>query len=483
MNAIRARRGRIPIVFCSQSMSEPSAQSPATPHDGGGFKAACARHFRRIFTPRSVPPEQLPGIMVKHIYTGAMANVWATLIAGVFLVYFGNRIGITKFEWGIMSALGSWMLLTEVMSAGLTKQIGHRKLLWFLCVFADRGLRFDGILTALLLWRFGMPHAGVALIIFTAAATFLGAMANPPWFSWLADLIPEKQHGEFWGRRSAWISVAILCTLLPAALCIDRLPENLKLPVIICFFAIGTVLGFLDFFIHSTIPEPPMARLKDPGHRRHMMTPLHDREFRPFLVFSFCWTFATMIGAALFTVFILKDLGGDRNLFGTACATAGSYLVAATLTAKWTGTLIDRAGAKAVMRWGYISLAALPAAWFFFTPGNVLWVCGILNLVGGFSGSAAQNAFIQIQTRFPPAAHRAMYIAVSNCANYIAAGFAGLAAAFLAYWLEDWNWTPLGMRFGLLDVLAAVSLILRLHAALFLINPIRERSAAVAAAA
>ena len=464
-------------------MSALSDQCPAAPPDGGGFKAACERRIRRYFAQRSVSAGELPGIMVRHIYTGAMGNVWGTLMAGVFLVYFGNKIGMTKFEWGIMSAIGSWMLLSEVLSAGLTQQLGHRKLLWFLCVSADRSLRMAGILAALLLWRLGMPHAGIALVVFTSAATFLGAMGNPPWFSWLADLIPEKQHGEFWGRRSAWASVSIICTLLPAALCIDRIPENLKLPAVICFFAAATFIGLLDIILHGVIPEPPMARLKDPGHRRHMMTPLRDREFRPFLVFSFAWTFASTIGAALFTVFILKDLGCDRNLFGTVVATTGSYLVGATLTAKWTGTLIDRAGAKAVMRWGYLFWAILPAAWFFFTPGNVLWLCGILNFISGFSVSAALNAFMKIQTRFPPAAHRAMYIAVSNCANYIAAGCAGLAAALLARWLEGWTWTPLGVHFGLFDVLAAISLILRLYAALFLIKPIRERSAAVAAAA
>lgn len=33
--------------------------------------------------------------MRKHIYTGAMGNVWAHLISGIFFVYFGNAVGMT----------------------------------------------------------------------------------------------------------------------------------------------------------------------------------------------------------------------------------------------------------------------------------------------------------------------------------------------------------------------------------------------------
>ena len=461
-------------------MSASSDNSPGAPRNGG-FMAPYVTYVRAYFTQRSIHPDQLPEIMFKHIYTGAMGNIWGTLIAGVFLVYFGNKIGITKFEWGVMSAIVSLMLLMEVLSAGLTQRLGHRKLLWFLCATADRSLRFIGIMISLLLWHFGMPYAGPVLIMAIAIATCLGAMAGPPWLSWLTDLIPEKEHSEFWGRRSAWASLAILCTMLPAALFIDHLPENLKLTVTMWIFTIATVIGLLDLVIHGSIPEPAMARLKDRGYRQHLMTPLRDREFRPFLVFNFMWTFAAMVGATLFMVFIMKDLGGDKHLFGTALATTGAYLIGAVLFAKPAGILIDRAGAKVVMRWGYLFWAMIPVTWFFFTPGNVLWICGILNFVAGFGVAAAMNANMKIQTRYPPPAHRAMYIAVSNCANYTAAGLAGLVAALLAYWLEGWSWTTLGMHFVLFDVFAIISLILRLYAALFLIKPIRERPTVAAA--
>jgi len=455
--------------------ASPDDRTPPSQADEGLIEP-CVNYVRDYFTQRTIHPDQLPDIMFKHIYTGAMGNVWGTLIAGVFFVYFGNAIGLTKFEWGILSAVGSWVLLSEVLSAAITQRVGHRKLLWFICAFSDRSIRFMAIMASLLLWHMGWPHAGLVLVCSITLATCLGAMAGPPWLSWLADLIPEKEHGEFWGRRSAWVNLAVVCAMLPAALYMDRLPEATKLTVTIWIFALATVIGLLDLVIHGTIPEPKMTRPRDPHFFRQFLTPLRDRGFRPFLIFCFCWTFSVMIGATLLTVYIMEDLGGKRNLFGTSLATVGAYLLGGVLTARWTGALVDRWGPKAVMRWGYLFWALIPFSWFFLTPANVLWIIGAVNLVAGFFVTAAANGALKIQTRYPPPSHRAMYIAVSNCANYVAAGLAALVAAFMARQLEHWSWTLNHLTFTSLDVFAGVSLVLRVATANLFISGIREHS-------
>lgn len=457
-------------------MASPSDDKAAPASSSEGLIDPYVNYVRDYFTQRTIHPDQLPDIMFKHIYTGAMGNVWGTLIAGVFFVYFGNAIGLTKFEWGIMSAVGSWVLLSEVLAAAITQRLGHRKGLWLACALADRSIRFVAIMAALILWHMGWPHAGLVLVCSITLATCLGAMAGPPWLSWLADLIPEKEHGEFWGRRSAWVNVAVVCTMLPAAFYMDRLPENLKLHVTIWIFALATIIGLLDLVIHGTIPEPKMVRPKESDFFRQFLTPLRDRGFRPFLIFSFCWTFSAMVGATLITVYIMEDLGGKKNLFGTSLAMMGAYLVGGMLTARWTGALVDRWGPKRVMRMGYLFWAFIPLNWFFLTPASVLWVVGSVNFVAGFFVTAASNACLKIQTRYPPASHRAMYIAVSNCANYVAAGLAGLTAAIMAQHLEHWTWTLDRLTFTSLDIFAAVSLTLRVSTAILLIGPIREHS-------
>jgi hypothetical protein len=79
-------------------ISDKEAGSPARP--------ALARSlFDRYFARRIVYPTELPSIMRKHIYTGAMGRVWATLISGVLFVFFGEAIGLSPAQFGLMGGI------------------------------------------------------------------------------------------------------------------------------------------------------------------------------------------------------------------------------------------------------------------------------------------------------------------------------------------------------------------------------------------
>ena len=71
----------------------------------------------------------------------------------MFFTYYGMRIGLKPFHWGIMGAIVSWGLSAEILSARATHRFMRRKLIWFVCSFSDRTLRFLGILLSLWLWH------------------------------------------------------------------------------------------------------------------------------------------------------------------------------------------------------------------------------------------------------------------------------------------------------------------------------------------
>jgi len=71
------------------------------------------RAHRDYFALRIVHPDELPEIMTKHTYTGAMGSAYFALITGIFFVYFGNEIGLSRFQWGVMGSVGSVLLLAS----------------------------------------------------------------------------------------------------------------------------------------------------------------------------------------------------------------------------------------------------------------------------------------------------------------------------------------------------------------------------------
>lgn len=430
--------------------------------------------WRRQFRQRPIAPEELPDIMRKHIYTGVMGNIWASLVTGLFFVTFGNKVGMTEWLWGVMSSISSVVLGAQLFSAWLTQRVGRRKLVWFVCAMAGRLLRLASILTALLLYRLGSPLAATVLIVGVCLCNFCGAVATPPWMSWLADLIPERTHGGFWGRRASWIDAAVMLSVVPTGFVIDRLPEPWKLPALVIVFVIATVIGVVDLLIHNTLPEPPLAKPREEHYFRHLLMPLRDRGFRPWLTFNFCWTLAMTFGGSLSLVYFVKHLGMDRNLLGgnivlTIIPCLGSILVGSK-----SGKLVDKVGAKPVLWWGHLFWAILPALWIFATPATAMIWLTIQGIISGTASRAATTAANKLVTRFPAPQDVAVYTAISSCIASLASAIGCFAAGYVLRLFGNWSVTILGWTFIGFHVLFIVSFACRLSSALLLIRRIHE---------
>ena len=418
--------------------------------------------LRSYFARRIVYAWERPAIMRKHIYTGAMGNIYGTLIGGILFVFFGTTVGISRFQWGIMGGITSWLIATQIFSALLTERTGRRKVIWFSCAIADRGLRFVGIIAAYLLWCSGSTYAGTVLISTIAIANFFGTMASPPWLSWLADIIPEHEHGAFWGRRTAWIALWSIVAVVVAGGFADWVSEDHKVVAVMGIFAAATFLGILDLVIHGTIPEPKMAMSRESHFWREVFQPVRDRNFRPWLVFNFCWTFAMTLGGALASIYFLDNLGVRSNFTGGMLAIVVTSLLGTLATGRFSGRLVDRVGTAKVLLWGHIVWAFLPAFWFVASSGWKLWWLCFSSTLGGVSVTAATTAANKLITRVPPPENRAMYIAVSTTIGSIAAGLGAFAAGAILGVLEGWSWDAGPIDLEGFHVLFAISFVLRL---------------------
>ena len=432
------------------------------------------RAARRYFACRVAYPQELPSIMRKHIYTGMMGSVYFTLIAGICFVYFGNTIGLSRFQWGLMAGVSSFLLSTQLLSAMLTQRSGRRKFIWFWFAVAGRAMRFVGIVVSLCLWQAGWQRAGIALIIAVCLSNLFGAMSLPPWMSWLADIIPERQHGGFWGRRSALIGLAVIGTVIPVGLLMDSMPPERKLATIMIVFTCAAFIGFVDLFIHGTIPEPPMALPKRRRRLEQLLAPFRDRAFRPWLTFNACWTFAMTLGGSLAYVYFVDDLGFKKNFLGGMIVLTALPVMGGVITGPWSGRLIDRVGSKKVLFWGHLLWGTLPAFWVFASPQTALILLSCSSIIGGTSSTAALNAAIKLITRMPKPQDRAMYVAVSSCLGSAAGGLGALTAGTVLKVLGDWQMTVWGWTFVAFHLLFIASLCLRLGSALVLIRRVKD---------
>jgi len=425
---------------------------------------------------RMVYPGELPSLMRKHIFTGAMGSIYFSLLTGIWLVTFGTAIGLTYWHWAVISAASSFVLVLQLLSAYLGSHFGGRKLLWFMFAMSSRMLRGAAIATAFWLYA-SDPRAGRALfVVLMIVANTFDALCAPLWWSWFADIIPRGGHGEFAGRRSSWIALGNLLVVVPIGILLDLTREELKLPMLVTAFALAFLVGTVDLFIHKTIPEPPMAL--PPGHFwRQMAEPLRDKRFRPWLIFWAAWSFSMALGGSLSQVYFVENLGLRRDFTGGGVAVIMLPLLGGMVAARRLGGMVDRLGVKKMLWWGHFYWAMLPLFWLIATPKTAVLSLSIASLLGGVGSNTATNAGNKLITRFPPPAHVPMYVAVSTCVGALAGGFGPVFGALILRAFEGLSWhlgpfTVVGFH-----ALFLASLILR-NASRLLIRRVHEPAAA-----
>jgi hypothetical protein len=447
-------------------MSQKKAVEPAVASSPGGY-----------FARRPVRPGELPVVMKRHIFTGTLGSAWSNLLTGIIYIYFGNAVGMTQLEWGILGGISAWVVVVQPLGAVIGERTGSRKMVWFWFALVDRVLRFLAIIGAYLLWREGYTGAYFVFMGGICIATLIGNFSPGPWYGWFATIIPQEVQGTFWGRRDSWISLVVICVLLPSGFLIDLIPEGSKVEAGAVILVAGSIIGFVDILVHGTIPEPPFAGDVARGSLGGILAPLKNKRFRPWLRFFACWNFSQNLGGSLCTLYFMENLGFKNNLLGGMFAITVVGLLGTLFAARRVGRMVDRIGVKRTLFVGHIFWCTIPGLWLFATPATaILWV-GLGSLVGGIFSIAANNAAVKLATRFPSPEESGMYMAVSTMVGSFAGGLASIAAGEFLHVIGDWSFTVRGLAVSAFPLIFIISLVLRFVTVFTLLPGIRVKSA------
>ena len=416
--------------------------------------------------------------MRKHIATGTMGSTWGTVITGIIYVYFGNAIGLTRLQWGILGGISSCVVIMQPLGTILAERVGSRRFVWFWTALADRVLRMVGIIGAFLLWRAGSTAGYLVFMAAVCLGPFIGNLSPGPWYGWLCTIIPQEVQGTFWGRRDSWISLVVVLVTLPSGLLMDLVPREAKLETSLLILVAVSLLGFLDVLIHGTLPEPPALPVVPRGTFARVLTPLRDRGFRPWLVFTAGWNFSLLLGGALAPLYFMENLGFKDNLLGGMIAVTILGLLGTMLAARGVGRMVDRRGVKWVLAAAHLLWSFVPAIWLFALPGSALFWVGLAGVVGGVFSAAAANASVKLATRFPAPEDSGMYMAVSTMIGSIAGGLGTLAAGVFLSVMGAWSARLFGLVVSAFPVLFAASTVLRFSTVFLLLPRVRATPSA-----
>jgi HEAT repeat protein/MFS family permease len=356
-----------------------------------------------------VDKDALHRAKVLNVVAGSLGALWWSVTLGSYFQLFARALGAGEVTIGLLATIPSLAHVFQIASAWFVERIGRRKKYWAVTEATRRiVLALMPLLPFVFIDDFAVARA--LMLVTLGLSSVLGSAGFTPWYSWMADIIPERERGRFFGMRSAIVNLAVVILLPVFGRILDVFSEERQFVGFAIVFGAAAVIGLIDIVVHSFIPEPPMRRDRERADLAAMIVrPLKDSNFRRFFFGWGLWSFASFVTVPFYAVYFRETLGVDFAFIGVVNSVG--LFVAMAGSAFW-GSVADRLGSKPVFNICAVASIPLPVFFFFATPENARTVLIIQAAVGGVLGSGMNSGFTNLLMGLSPREGRSMFIAV-----------------------------------------------------------------------
>lgn len=381
-------------------------------------------------------------------WAGLLGSVYYILcVTGVPRIKFLTELGATAFDFGLITALGAFALVFQLLGGMLANRLHTRKRLWILLAVLHRSA-FLGVAIA----PFLPVEPRLRVLIIVAVLFVHDALAQtsvPLWLSWMADLVPQESITRHWANRQRFITLANIAVMIGVALGFHGFEVNGNIVGGYVLLAVaGVVLGVIDILMFAWVVEPLNERIEQVAWRSVVAQPFRDPQYRPFLWFMGYWHFALFFAAPFFGLYMVDFLA--LSVLTVQLLGAVGVLGVAVSSRFW-GILGDTYGYRPLLQLLSVGKAFTPLM-FLVTPAATSATVPILALVmfvDGVLNSGLMLTFQGVMLKNTPRRNRTMYIAATNfLALGLMAGIVPVAAGQCIDWLNapprpHWGWYEL----------------------------------------
>ena len=353
------------------------------------------------------------------------------LPGGVFLTAYLLTLGANNTEIGFISSIPVLINIIAPFASFLVERAESRKNTSLRFSLPVRFLWIIVALIPLLVYSNGITHP---IIFFIAIFILISALNVPTtlaWTSWMGDIIPEKERGHYFGRRSIVAGIIATIASLLLGKFLDLIPaKHIGFSIV---FGIGAAAGFLSYFMLTRIPDTKNTLAsKESFSLDHVFNKIQkvfaDKNFMKLVWFNAAWAFSLSFMGVFANVFMLKELNMSITLV-VAFATI-STLSNLALTPFW-GKIADKYGNKPVMLICGNVLGLTPILWAITMPSNYFIIIPLLYVLAGTFWAGFNIAAFNIVLKLSPKADRAFFLSVNMLIPSITAFTAPLISGFL----------------------------------------------------
>jgi len=278
------------------------------------------------------------------IFSGSLGATWSAVFYGMPLTMLLEALNASGTLMGIAQSIRQLAMVLQMPGALLAEFSRRRKIPWAIMTSLHRLLWFGPALALLL--RQSPERIIMATLVAMGAGTAFDSLTSSSWHSWMADLIPERNRGQFWSTRQAFTVMVVLLTTFVAGLALDffgRGGHDASLQAFGWVFVVGAFMGTLDVVLHLWVPEPlPLPRRRGLSIVSRIMQPLRNANFRNLTLAICAWAFANNLNV-LNQVYLKQVFSVTyfELAITNICASIGAVVAGFLL-----GKVIDRIGAR-----------------------------------------------------------------------------------------------------------------------------------------
>ena len=369
-------------------------------------------------------------------WEGVFATIFITLTGSPFLTGFALFLGANNFEIGLLGAIPFISQVSQILAAYRIDLTGRCKTLTTGSLLLGRQIWW--LLVPLPFiegdWRLGYM---LGIFIISNVGVTMGAAG---WFTWVADLVPRRLRGRYFGSRSAAIAFSTIATFIIAGAALDFFQKSGRADYgYAILLAAGSVSGLVAAFIMNRLPEKNIPAGAVVIDKDYFLAPVRSAEFRRLLIFFFIWNIGTGIAGAFFAAHMLTNL---KMTFTQISLYSTASLIAALFANKPWGVLIDKYGSKPTLVACSLGLSVVPLIWL-VPRHDYLWILGLEAIYAGILWAGFNLAAFNLPLSISPEKNRTIYLAVFA----VASGTGFFAASLLGGGLAE-IWKGIGIAIG-----------------------------------
>lgn len=296
-----------------------------------------------------------------------------------FLTPFLLAIGGNSFHVGLLNSLNG--LADPVGEIAGSKMMNHhsRKKLWMHAKAWIVLLQIPTILLAYFYWKGIVTNIlpWMMILLWGVLIPAIYGAGYVSWLSWLGDLVPAERRGEFFSKRNRIIGIVGLVTFFIAGFVLDLFKtRGYVLLGFTILFLTAMIFRSMSVYYNSKMFNP-YFRVKKQSYFSFISFLKRYDNYGKFTVFQSVFTFAMMLSAPFFAVYMLEDLKfGYTTYTIVSLSSTIFYLIFSPIAGKFS----DKYGNIKLIYFGALLFPLVPLLWMVFTnPIALIFIPGLIS--------------------------------------------------------------------------------------------------------